>query len=371
MTQVLNPTQNPQAITTAAEALIQGQIVALPTETVYGLAANALDPVAVKKIFDAKERPSFDPLIVHGSDQWLEYPSTVAELVNQGILSASTLALQNKIDAVMKKFWPGPLTLILERGHRIPDIVTSGRSTVGIRIPNHPVFQAVLSKISFPLAAPSANRFGRISPTTADHVLSELNGRIPLIIDGGNCQVGLESTIVQLFDDHFIILRPGKITAAEIEVAYGSPEQPFIKQETHNKSQPGMMAPGMMDEHYAPKKSLFLYSKNFSGESIQIPEWADPFWQNKKWGLIAMNQPPNLINGGYSDACKSALILSPTHNLDTMAQRLYDALRTLDNNPVIDAILIDVPVTTSNPNEQGLVLAIRDRLNRASRNKPF
>ena len=205
----------------AAELLRSGGTVALPTETVYGLAADATLSSTILRIFAAKERPSFDPLIVHLRASHLSAPpGLIDSLVSAGILhpACASPPFAGAIQALAGRFWPGPLTLILPKGPSIPDEATSGQSTVGIRMPAHPVFQAVLEELSFPLAAPSANRFGRISPTTSDHVRSELEGRIDAILDGGACAVGVESTILSLIQPgHPAILRPGKISASEIE----------------------------------------------------------------------------------------------------------------------------------------------------------
>ena len=194
-----------RAVAAAAKLLREGQIVALPTETVYGLAADALNPVAVSRIFEAKERPRFDPLIVHlPGVSWLEQ---IAEINNE------TRELLNKLIA---KFWPGPLTFVLPRKKIVPDLVTAGLETVAVRISAHPVFAETIREFGRPLAAPSANRFGRISPTTAEHVLDELGGRISLIVDGGATSHGIESTIVAIHPQQLELLRRGPITEEEL-----------------------------------------------------------------------------------------------------------------------------------------------------------
>jgi L-threonylcarbamoyladenylate synthase len=218
ITPVFPPT--PESIQKVAALLKQGEVVALPTETVYGLAGNATSPSAVLKIFQAKERPSFDPLIVHVSDSLLKTLSPLKTLIDQKLV-APTVAhwvCAPDIDRTIKKFWPGPLTLILPKGSAIPNEVTSGEPTVGLRCPAHPLFQAVLSNLDFPLAAPSANRFGRISPTQASHVVEELDQKIAGILDGGTSSVGVESTIIRIEDPLKItLLRPGKIGVRELE----------------------------------------------------------------------------------------------------------------------------------------------------------
>jgi len=193
------------ATTAAVELLREGEVVALPTETVYGLAADALNPIAVAKIFEAKERPRFDPLIVHLPDeQWLERVATVDE---------RSLA---QIKKLIAQFWPGPLTLVLARQPIVPEIVTAGLETVAVRMSSNPVFAEIISAFGKPVAAPSANRFGRISPTTAQHVFDELSGRIPLIIDAGPTAHGIESTIIAVLANRIDILRRGPITAEQL-----------------------------------------------------------------------------------------------------------------------------------------------------------
>src|SRR6266481_2522368 len=198
-------TQREKAIAYAVQLLRKGEVVALPTETVYGLAADALDPIAVAKIFEAKERPHFDPLIVHlPNREWLE---RVAHLISHAREMSFTLA---------DKFWPGPFTMVLPKREIVPDIVTAGLDTVAVRISVHPVFSDIVGAFGKPLAAPSANRFGRVSPTTAQHVFDELERRIPLIIDAGQTEHGLESTIITVQGGRTQILRPGPITTEQL-----------------------------------------------------------------------------------------------------------------------------------------------------------
>src|SRR5438552_17850515 len=193
------------AVRKAVALLQKGNPVALPTETVYGLAADALDPTAVAKIFEAKGRPRFDPLIVHLPDRdWLE---KIADLSGQDRQSILKLA---------EKFWPGPFTMVLPKRDIVPDIVTAGLDTVAVRISAHPVFAEIVGELDEPLAAPSANRFGRVSPTTAQHVLDELDGRIPLIVDAGPTEHGIESTIVAVRDGRIAVLRRGPITHEQL-----------------------------------------------------------------------------------------------------------------------------------------------------------
>ena len=193
------------AVTRAVEQLRAGKLVALPTETVYGLAADALKPEAVAQIFAAKERPQFDPLIVHlPARDWVD---RVVRIPPED---------RNLVDQLMRRFWPGPFTLVLPRQPIVPDLVTAGLETVAVRMSAHPVFAQVVRGFDGPVAAPSANRFGRISPTTAQHVVEELHGRIPLIIDGGPTRLGLESTIVAVKQGGISLLRQGSVTAEEL-----------------------------------------------------------------------------------------------------------------------------------------------------------
>ncbi len=222
----------------AVELLQKGEIVALPTETVYGLAADALNPIAVAKIFDAKGRPRFDPLIVHLPNRdWLDKIADVSAKDRQLILKLA------------ERFWSGPFTMVLPKRNIVPEIVTAGLETVAVRVSAHPVFAEVIGAFGKPLAAPSANRFGRISPTTAMHVLDELDGLIPLIIDAGSTTHGIESTIVRICDGKIDVLRRGPITSEQLS-EFGKVE---IAKKTADISAPGQLA-----SHYSPKTPLRL-----------------------------------------------------------------------------------------------------------------
>lgn len=306
----------------AAALLAAGQIVALPTETVYGLAANALDPEAAARVFEAKERPFFDPLIVHlPSLDWLDRLTTVAD--------------DPLVQTLIQRFWPGPFTLVLPRGAVVPDIVTAGLPTVAVRMSAHPLFRAVLDLFGNPVAAPSANRFGRISPTAAEHVLEELGGRIPLILDGGPCAVGLESTVVAPSDGALRILRAGPITAEEL-ASFAQVLPPGA----------AVASPGQMPSHYAPRTPLRLLTE---GESW--PASAD------RAGLLAWNRvarPPQF------DAME---VLTPRDDPREAATRLFAAMRRLDALG-LDLIVAEPPPTA------GLGAAILDRLRKASAPNP-
>lgn len=347
----------------AAKLLKNGDVVALPTETVYGLAGNATEPSTVRKIFEAKERPSFDPLIVHVSDAYLNDKNPIDAFVKNKILSTSVLTWKNKnkIEEVMRKFWPGPLTLILPKGEKIPVEVTSNQDTVGIRCPNHPLFQQVLKLIHFPLAAPSANRFGRISPTTAEHVKKELDGRISGILDGGACEVGVESTIIKITENDVTLLRPGKISASELEKVFGMPIRPAPS--LLQSMQDSVLAPGMLDEHYAPRKPLYLIPASFEDSASQAFLERFPEHKRESSAYLAMS---GFHMQFQHIASQEKRILSTQKSLEEMAKNLFSTLRELDENDKVAVIFADSPAST----QEGLGASLFDRLKRASRNKP-
>jgi L-threonylcarbamoyladenylate synthase len=307
----------------AVELLRHGEIVALPTETVYGLAADALNPIAVAKIFEAKGRPRFDPLIVHLPEQdWLK---KIADLPAQD----RQLILQ-----LAAKFWPGPFTLVLPKRQIVPEIVTAGLDTVAIRISAHPVFFEIAREFGKPLAAPSANRFGRISPTTAKHVLDELDGHIPLIIDAGPTTHGIESTIVAVCDGKIDILRRGPITSEQLS-AFG---KVGIATEREKIS-----TPGQLPSHYAPKTPLRIVNnlKSFAPQT------------NQRCALLAWNSI------GKDKRFVAIRNLSGRQDLREAAANLFRYLRELDE------LDVDLIVAERVPG-QGLGAAILDRLQRAS-----
>lgn len=309
-------------IDTAALHLKQNNLVAIPTETVYGLAANALNPIAVAKIFEAKNRPTFDPLIVHthSLQQVKTFTTSIHPLLHQ-------LAL---------KFWPGPLTLLLPKNELIPALVTSGLDRVGVRIPKHPLTLELLSKLDFPLAAPSANPFGYISPTSALHVEKQLGNKISYILDGGSCDVGIESTIVGEENGQIIIYRLGGLAIEDIEKEIGT-VQVQINQSSNPK------APGQLKSHYAPKKPV--YTGNIH---TLLPQFL-----NKKLGIILFGESINLP--------ETVIVkdLSPSQNYQEAASNLFKYLRELDE------AAIDVIIATQLP-EMSIGIAINDRLRRAS-----
>ena len=247
MNTVILPTHTPQlfeaAVERAAALLRAGELVALPTETVYGLAANALDSAAVKRIFSVKGRPAHNPIIVHVADAEM-----ARQCVQEWPASAERLA---------KAFWPGPLTLVLPRSLLVPDVVTAGGETVGVRWPSHPFMQAVIRRCGFPLAAPSANVSNAVSPTNAAHVQRGLGGEIPLIVDGGQAQVGIESTVVDLSGARARVLRPGMLHAESLAAALGAE---ITEGDGASGSDEALRSPGLLPKHYAPKARLVIWS---------------------------------------------------------------------------------------------------------------
>ncbi len=351
---------SPASLARACAFLHSQEVVALPTETVYGLAGNALDETSVRKIFSAKSRPYFDPLIVHIGVKHLSDPEGILPaLIREGIVAASFSGSPDRsnFEMLAKKFWPGPLTLVLPRGPRIPDVVTGNQPTVAIRMPGHPVFQAVLETLPFPLAAPSANRFGRISPTTADHVRMELDGRIAGILDGGPCGIGVESTIVRLDHGSVHLLRPGGVPAAEIAACTGVAPRAAKK-----SGSPVPEAPGMLDEHYAPGKPLFLIPEPMDS-SPDLQELLRDHGNPRRIGLL-LHAPAR--SSFDLTRFSTHRILSATGDGREAARNLFSSLRELDEDAFTDLILADLPADHSS----GFFQAIADRLQRASRNKP-
>ena len=314
-----------QDIGRAQAWLEKGSVVGIPTETVYGLAGNALNTDAVLTIFRVKNRPSFDPLIVH--------TNTLAKL------SRFVTSLPPAARLLADAFWPGPLTLLLPKHAVIPDLVTAGLPTVAVRIPNHRLTLQLLASLDFPLAAPSANPFGYISPTTARHVADQLGSQIPYILDGGPAQVGLESTIVGFDGDETRIFRLGGLTQAQIEAVVGP-----VTVQTHSTDNPA--APGMLSSHYAPRKPLILLDPG------QSPPVASPVSPNRV-GTLVFREPL----GGIPD--EQQRILSPTGDLNEAATNLFAHLRWLDR------LDLDLIYAETLPNT-GLGAAINDRLRRAS-----
>jgi L-threonylcarbamoyladenylate synthase len=297
-------------INLVVKELLKGKPVALPTETVYGLAANALNPDAVLNIYKIKNRPQFNPLIVHIKD----------------IFDIEKYAIDIPEDVIIlaDKFSPGPLTFVLKKKSIIPDIVTAGLDTVALRIPAHKLFLEVLKKIDFPLAAPSANMFGKISPTTASEVQNEVKGKVKYILDGGKCNIGIESTVIDLSTDKISILRPGFITKEQIESVIGR-EVFYFEQDIQNN----ISSPGMLKSHYAPASPLYIY----------YDEPVLEFMKGKNYGFLDFS--------GYK-------------NVKEIAVNLFSDLRKLDTENYEFILAKKVKDT-------GLGVAINDRLSRASK----
>jgi L-threonylcarbamoyladenylate synthase len=303
----------------AARIIQEGGLVAFPTETVYGLGADALNPYAVAAIFEVKNRPQFDPLIVHVGD-----------------LRQAEILVQKFPPQALKlaeKFWPGPLTLVLPKTSRVPDIVTSALPTVAIRIPNHPLALELIRESARPLAAPSANLFGQVSPTTAEHVRKSLGEKVALILDGGACSVGVESTILSFAGGEPLLLRPGGIPLEEIQNLIGP-----VQVQTTAVERP--LAPGQLPQHYATRTPLVLE------ESLEaLPE-------GKKIGLLCLKEPPD------PSPYAAVEVLSNKGDLREAAANLFAALRRLDDRR------LDLIVARPVPHE-GLGRAINDRLYKA------
>jgi len=320
MTTVLPAT--PEAIARAAAVLRNGGLVAFPTETVYGLGAHALDAAAVGRIFAAKGRPDWDPLIVHVRD------ASAARTL--------TATVPTHFDELARSFWPGPLTLVVAKAATVPDEVTAGRSTVALRVPGHPVAAALLAAADLPIAAPSANRFGGPSPTRAEHVLDDLAGRVDLILDGGPTALGIESTVLDLTVDPPAILRPGGVRREQLtellgQVALAAPVADQV-------ARAGLAGPGMTRRHYAPRATLELFETD-------APDCRDQIAQR----AAALRRSGRRV----------AVLTCDDSNWERFGQGLYAALRQFD----ADGAQI---VLCALPPPEDIGLALRDRLQRAA-----
>ncbi|HUS37696.1 MAG TPA: L-threonylcarbamoyladenylate synthase [Verrucomicrobiae bacterium] len=309
------------AVEEAADFLRRGEIVAVPTETVYGLAANALEAAAVRKIFEAKGRPAHNPLIVHVAS---------AEMARSCVAEWPARA-----EELARKYWPGPLTLVLPKAAVIPDEVTAGGETVAVRWPSHPFMQAVIRRCGFPLAAPSANWSNEVSPTNAAHVMASLEGRVNLAIDGGQCQVGIESTVFDVVNDR--VLRPGMISAKELEAGESSEEKGILR------------SPGLLKQHYAPRAKLVVAAWSITAQSKLIAAAAG-FTVERTWVIAYRSIPMKLGFLGVSVIPEDA---------EAYARALYAELHRCDEAGA-EMILVEMP--PSGPEWEG----IRDRLRRAA-----
>ncbi|WP_020526130.1 L-threonylcarbamoyladenylate synthase [Flexithrix dorotheae] len=306
----------------AENLLREGKLVAIPTETVYGLAGNGFNEEALLEIFKVKNRPFFDPLILH-TDSLDKVKQIVSDIPDQALSLADT-------------FWPGSLTLVLPKKNNVPDLVSSGLTTVAIRIPNHPISLKLLSKLEFPLAAPSANPFGYISPTTPFHVSDQLGDKIPYILDGGNCNIGIESTIIGFPNNKPTIFRKGGLSIEQIENVIGP-----VSINSNSNSNPD--APGMLKKHYSPRNRIEIGDIDLMMKK----------YHNKTIGILSFFKSYDQIPKDLQ------FVLSPKMDLNEAGKNLFTALRALDQlNP-------EVILTEYFP-EEGLGLAINDRLKRAA-----
>jgi L-threonylcarbamoyladenylate synthase len=327
---------SPASVAEAAAALRDGEPVAFPTETVYGLGADALDARAVARVFEAKERPRFDPLIVH-----------VADAAEIGRYAIDEDAADPRVAILAARFWPGPLTLVVRKRDAIPGIVTAGLPTVALRVPAHPVALALIRAAGVPIAAPSANRFGRVSPTRAEHVVRQLGGRIRLVLDGGPCSVGIESTVLLLAGVEAALLRPGGLPVESIEDAIGP-----VRRLTPDDPDAAALSPGRLSSHYAPGAALAV-----------VDPWPGPALAavgGERVGMLAADAAGRAAAETSGGPFAAVEVLSARGDATEAAAALFDALHRLDAAG-LDRIVAQ-PVA-----DDGLGRAIMDRLGRASR----
>lgn len=332
-TLLLDPAKDPTALAQAAALLRAGEVVGMPTETVYGLAANALDGAAVAKIFAAKGRPQDNPLIVHiaGREQLARLARTVPE-------SALRLA---------ERFWPGPLTMILPKGDCIPDEVSAGLDTVGIRLPSHPVARALIREAGMPLAAPSANTSGRPSTTTSAHVLEDLGGKIPAVVEGGPCAVGVESTVVSLAGSVPRLLRPGGVSLEQLRTVLGTVEVDRALREKIGDDV-RVSAPGMKYRHYAPKAPVTVVCGDPERTAAYIARHA-----GANAGILCFSEYAPRFERHESR------VIGASGDVQTQARRVFDALRSFDETGVSE-------IWAQCPDDAGLGLAVANRLKKAA-----
>ncbi len=314
-------TATSDSIERASEIIRDGGLVAFPTETVYGLGADGLNPIAVAKIFESKKRPTFNPLILHIADK-----NNLTKLVHIN---------DERIERLIDKFWPGPLTLVLPKHEIVPDIVTSGNSTVAVRMPNHSVALELIKKCGTPIAAPSANKFGNLSPTEASHVYKSLGDTVDMILDGGKCSVGVESTILQFTGENVLLLRPGGLSVEEIENEIGK-----VKSVTKFSIRPN--SPGQLLHHYSPSIPLYFLTQE------NLEKYTD-----KKIGVLFFSS----VNIKHNFT--SIKILSEKGDMKEAAANLFKHLHDLEKEE-IDLILAE-PIK-----EEGLGRAIMDRLKKGT-----
>jgi len=337
----VNPKKpDPKKIRSAAEIIQKGGLVAFPTETVYGVGADALNPIAVLALFKAKKRPLDNPPIVH-----VAYPAEVCRLVEE---------VPSKARILMEKFWPGPLTLIFKRSNIVPKVTVAGLETVAIRMPKHKVALELIKLSKCPIAAPSANLAGKPSPTTAQHVYEDLNGRIDAIIDGGATNIGVESTVVDLSVDPPMLLRPGGTPFEALTKVLGDMKLHVFVQAEQELTLQEIRSPGMKHKHYAPKAEVILIEGNVPAVINKVKELSESF-RNKgqKVGILATDETHTSYE---ADVVKS---LGSRSNLVSVAQNLFRLLRE------VDAENVDV-IIAEGVSSDGLGLAVMNRLRKAS-----
>ena len=344
----VNATQpEPPIIEYAAGLLRAGNVVVFPTETVYGLGADVFQPAALERIFIAKERPHSDPLIAH--------------IAGEASLELLTTALSEQAKRLMGAFWPGPLTLILPRGPRVPHLVTAGLETVAVRMPRHPVALALIRALGSPIAAPSANRFMHVSPTTAQHVLADLAGRVPLILDGGPCEVGVESTVLDLCSEQPTILRPGGVSLEALRAVIPNAQPPRYRRaasatDAAESDAAAQHSPGQMLTHYAPAIPLLLFDGSVeSMRAAMLAEARRRQAQGERVGVLVADEDVAAFQQSGVVVCSPGSAANSTQ----IASSLFSSLRALEDAQV-------QVILCRNFDDRGLGLAIRDRLLKAA-----
>jgi L-threonylcarbamoyladenylate synthase len=338
---------DPAALERAAACLRAGGLVAFPTETVYGLGVHALDRAAVRRLFEAKQRPSHDPLIVHIASA-ADLPPLVTEVPRSAALAAA-------------RFWPGPLTIVLRRSAAIPDEVTAGLDTVAIRVPSHPVAHALIARAGVPVAAPSANLFSRPSPTRGDHVLQDLAGRIDMLLDGGPTSLGLESTVLDLSQDPPAVLRPGAVTLETLREAIGH----VIAGRPAADEQDAPRSPGLLSRHYSPRTPLALYTgQRAAALRRMIQDIVAAITTGQRVGAALTTEDMADVRDALAGSAALDAVtfaeLGRARDPGHIARSLYDALRQLDAARVDRIVIRDIDATS------GIAIAVRDRLRRAA-----
>ena len=335
----------PSIIERAAAVLRSGEVVVFPTETVYGLGADAFQPAALERIFAAKGRPFSDPLIVH--------------IAEEKSLELVTTAIPERARRLAEVFWPGPLTLILPRGPRVPRLVTAGLNTVAVRMPRHPVALALIRATGSPIAAPSANRFMHVSPTTAQHALADLDGRVSLILDGGSCEVGVESTVLDLCSEVPRILRPGGVSLEALRGVLPDVQPPVPRTVKAKDEAEAQIAPGQLLIHYAPAIPLLLFDGSLEAmRHAMLDELRHRHTVGERVGILIADEDA----AAFDDSGAVIQMLGSADHPKQIATALFAGLRALETAGV-DVILC------RNFDERGLGLAIRDRLLKAAGGK--